>query len=144
MPVDRAERYFCFFSLVNFYSFSNLLYLGTTRTKLSASKLNESCSAFWHLPLTRIVLPPWPFFLSSSRLQNSRFFFLKISKEIGKAWRKSLTRANHASLTRPSLTSLALCFQPSSTPFVWLLARTWIRKNTECFAVYTVSKRIRF
>ena len=24
-------------------------------------------------------------------LQNSRFFFLKISKEIGKAWRKSLT-----------------------------------------------------
>ena len=28
----------------------------------------------------------------SSRLQNSRFFFLKISKEIGKAWRKSLKR----------------------------------------------------
>ena len=27
------------------------------------------------------------------RLQNSRVFFLKISKEIGKAWRKSLTRA---------------------------------------------------
>ena len=27
----------------------------------------------------------------SSRLQNSRFF-LKISKEIGKAWRKSLKR----------------------------------------------------
>ena len=26
------------------------------------------------------------------RLQNSRFFFLKISKEISKAWRKSLTR----------------------------------------------------
>ena len=28
-------------------------------------------------------------------------FFRKISKEIGKAWRKSLTRAKHASLTRP-------------------------------------------
>ena len=27
-----------------------------------------------------------------------------------------------------SLPSLALCFQPRSTPFVWLLARTWIRK----------------
>ena len=27
-------------------------------------------------------------------------FFLKISNEIGKAWRKSLTRAKHASLTR--------------------------------------------
>ena len=52
-------------------------------------------------------------------------FFLKISKEIGKARRKSLTRAN-----------LALCFKPRSTPFVWLLARTWIRKNTDCFAVY--------
>ena len=34
------------------------------------------------------------------RLQNSRFF-LKISKEIGNAWRKSLMRANRASLTRP-------------------------------------------
>jgi len=30
---------------------------------------------------------------SQSRLQNS-WFFLKISKEIGKAWRKSLTRTN--------------------------------------------------
>ena len=29
-------------------------------------------------------------------------FLLKISKEIGKAWRKSLTRAKRASLTRPS------------------------------------------
>ena len=28
-------------------------------------------------------------------------FFLKISKGIGKAWRKSLTRAKRASLTRP-------------------------------------------
>ena len=45
-------------------------------------------------------------------------FFLKISKEIGKAWRKSLTRAKRASLTRPSLPSLALCFQPHSRPFV--------------------------
>ena len=29
-------------------------------------------------------------------------FFLKISKEIGKAWLKSLTRALRASLTRPT------------------------------------------
>ena len=34
-----------------------------------------------------------------ARLQNSRFF-LKISKEIGKACRKSLTRAKRASLPR--------------------------------------------
>ena len=37
---------------------------------------------------------------STSRLQNSRFF-LKISKEISKAWRKSLARAKRASLTPP-------------------------------------------
>ena len=30
---------------------------------------------------------------------------------------------------------LALCFQPHSRPFLWLLARTWVRKNTHCFAV---------
>ena len=35
-----------------------------------------------------------------------------------------------------SLPSLALCFQPRSIPFVWLLACTWICKNTDCFAVY--------
>ena len=37
------------------------------------------------------------------RLQNSRFFFLKISKEIGKAWRKSLTRAYFWRLSPVSL-----------------------------------------
>ena len=36
---------------------------------------------------------------------------------------------------KASLPSLALCFQPRSRPFVWLLAPTWIRKNTDCFAV---------
>ena len=45
-------------------------------------------------------------------------FFLKISKEIGQAWRKR--------------------------PFVWLLARTWIRKNTDCFAVYREFKLLYF
>ena len=54
-------------------------------------------------------------------------FFLKFSKEIGKAWRKSLTRV------KPSL---ALCFQPRPRPFVWLLARSWIRRNTDCFALW--------
>ena len=46
--------------------------------------------------------------LDQNGLQNSRVFFLKISKEIGKACRKSLTRAKRASL----------CFQPRSRPFV--------------------------
>ena len=43
---------------------------------------------------------------------------------------------NGQSVFLASLPSLALCFQPHSRPFVWLLARTWIRKNTHCFAVY--------
>ena len=33
-------------------------------------------------------------------------------------------------------------FSASSRPFVWLLARTWIRKNTDCFAVYIPSPRL--
>ena len=41
-----------------------------------------------------------------------------------------------SSVTIASLHSLALCFQPRSRPFVWLFARTWIRKNTDCFAFY--------
>ena len=45
-----------------------------------------------------------------------------------KAWCKSPTRAKRASLARLART-------PRSRPFVWLLARTWIRKNTNCFAV---------
>ena len=56
------------------------------------------------------------------RLQNSRFFFLEISKEIGKAWRKSLGRAKHARREKKrllaSLPTLALSFQPRSRPFV--------------------------
>ena len=44
-------------------------------------------------------------------------FFVKISKEIGKAWRKSLMRAKRASLTRPSPVSLSV-FSLVSRPFV--------------------------
>ena len=57
-------------------------------------------------------------------------FFLKISEEISRAWRKSIMRAKLYGLTRPtaSLPSLALCFQPRSKPFTWLLSRTWISK----------------
>ena len=35
-----------------------------------------------------------------------------------------------------SLPSFALRFQPHSRHFVWLLAGTWIHKNTHCFVVY--------
>ena len=57
----------------------------------------------------------------ASRLQNSWFFFLRTSKEIGKAWRKSLARAQQSARAlharraceaRASLPSLSLCFQP--------------------------------
>ena len=61
-----------------------------------------------------------------NRLQNSRFFFLKISK-------------NRESVAWESYALEAL--EPHS---VWLLVRTWIRKNTDCFAVYFVNGRCHF
>ena len=51
-------------------------------------------------------------------------FFLKISKEIGRAWRKSLTRETREPYTpctlipNPVSLSLAVRFQPRSRPFV--------------------------
>ena len=79
-------------------------------------------------------------------------FFLKTSKEIGKAWRKGLSRARRASRRMrrekktplASLPSLALCFQFRSRPFVWLIARTWISKNTDCFANQLLHSCCRF
>ena len=38
--------------------------------------------------------------------------------------------------TRASLPSLALCFQARSRPFVWLLARTWIRIYTQKYGLF--------
>ena len=63
------------------------------------------------------------------RLQNSRFFLSKsVKKSVKRGGRKK-------TVFLASLPTLALCFQPRSRPFVSLLARTWIRKNTDCFAV---------
>ena len=65
-------------------------------------------------------------------------FFLKISKEIGKAWRKGLMLAKGASLTpcearkKKSRSLFSASFQTFCV--VWLLARTWIRKNKDSFA----------
>ena len=61
-------------------------------------------------------------------------FFLKICKEIGnrgvRVLRARGARASHArraceAYFFASLPSFALCFQPRSRPFVWLLARTF-------------------
>ena len=60
------------------------------------------------------------------RLQNSRFFSSKSVKKLVK---------RGVRVVIASLLSLTLRFQPRSRPFVWLLARTWIRKNTNCFGV---------
>ena len=46
--------------------------------------------------------------LKGYKLQNSRFFFLKIGKEIGKAWRKCLTRARRAILKSVSFQTFCL------------------------------------
>ena len=34
------------------------------------------------------------------------------------------------------------CFQPCSRHFVWLPTRIWIRKKTDCFAVYQARHRL--
>ena len=63
-------------------------------------------------------------------------FFLKISKEIGRAWRKSLTRAKRASLTRPARLSQTQSRCPFSASFqaFCLTARAYLNtQNTDCF-----------
>ena len=101
-----------------------------------------SCSGkiFINMGTTRLQNSPYLCvfkYVRVCRLQNSRFFFSKSVKKSVKrgvrVLRARSARASHAH--RASLPSLALCFQPHSRPFVWLLARTWIRKNTDCFAV---------
>ena len=71
------------------------------------------------------------------RLQNSRVFFSKSVK-------KSIKRAVRVLRVRRLSPGLPLCLQPRSRPFVWLLACTWIRKNTDCFAVYRCSNILAF
>ena len=63
-------------------------------------------------------------------------FFLKISKEIGKAWRKDLMLAREPHTVWGEKEKSRSLFSASFQTFcvVWLLARTWIRKNTDCFA----------
>ena len=53
-------------------------------------------------------------------------------------WRKSLIRARsaRASHARRAPQSRSL-FSTSFQTFCWLLARAWIRKNTDCFEVYS-------
>ena len=61
---------------------------------------------------------------SHKYIDYKQSFFLKISKEIGKVWLKSLTCAKRKKAREKknrlsaSLVSLALCFQPRSRPFV--------------------------
>ena len=57
-----------------------------------------------------------------------------------RALRARSARASHARSVSPQSRSQALSlalrlFSACSRPFVWLPARTWIRKNTDCFAV---------
>ena len=69
-----------------------------------------------------------------SRLQNSQFFFLKISKEIGKAWRKSLTRAKLASLTRPQRVPQSRSLFSASFQTFCLTVRAY--QNTQKYGLF--------
>ena len=75
-----------------------------------------------------------------SRLQNSRVFFSKsVKKSVKRGVRVLHARSARASHARRAFSvSPQSRFQPRSRPFVSLLALTWIRKNTDCFAVYTI------
>ena len=64
----------------------------------------------------------------------------KVGFFFSKSVKKSVKRGIRVEPHTPVLASLALDFQPRSRPFVWLLARTWIRKNTDYFAVYNNPK----
>ena len=88
--------------------------------------------------------------MSHNRLQNCQVFFSEsVKKSVKRGVRVLRARSAQASHAQracvarrflASLPSLALCFQPRTGYFVWLLARSWIRKNTDCFAVYSHNK----
>ena len=85
-----------------------------------------------------MVGPPLSINYGEPRLQISRFFFfLKISKEIGKACRKSLREPHTPVLA--SLPRSRSLFSASFQTFCLTARalRTWIRKNTDCLAVYS-------
>ena len=65
------------------------------------SHKGQYVASFAHMIVSGHMTVTNPLFIRLIRLKNSRFFFLKISKEIGEACRKSLTRAQRESLTRP-------------------------------------------
>ena len=65
----------------------------TERTVLSANVVKVGMEIIGNLPTYPSPKP-------TLALDCKTVFFSKISKEIGKAWRKSLTRAKRASLTR--------------------------------------------
>ena len=77
------------------------------------------------------------------------FFSKSVKKSVKRGVRVLRVRSARAGVwdkrkkKRRSLPSFALCFHPRSRPFVWLLESTWIRKNTECFAVYLVWNWVR-
>ena len=99
------------------------------------------------LPWYQFLTHPKSLVVLTSKMAGKRNFWkkkrvmdraAKYACFAGYASRASLTRPR----PRPRASSLALCFQPRSWPFVWLFARTWIRKNTDCFAVEKLSIQI--
>ena len=72
---------------------------------------------------------------SIHRLQNSRFF-LKIGKEIGKAWHKSLARASHARRACEifSVSPQSRCMVSASFQTFYLTARAHL--NTQKYGLF--------
>ena len=72
---------------------SSVLLVWKKVTISRARLISQQIMYFWY-KTGHFRITPSPRF--KTRLQNSRFFSPKISKEIGKAWRKSRARASHA------------------------------------------------
>ena len=75
---------------------SSVLLVWKKVTISRARLISQQIMYFWY-KTGHFRITPSPRF--KTRLQNSRFFSPKISKEIGKAWRKSRARASHARRT---------------------------------------------
>ena len=118
---------------------------GTPANKIAKSCQINRCQLSWtwesivRKTSLGIVETNQQSFFSKNRLQNSRFFFSKsVKKSVKRGVRVLRARSERKkTVFLASLPSLALCFQPRSRPFVWLLPRTWMLKNTDCFAVYS-------
>ena len=111
------------------------------------------CRAKYAAPLFSVILRPLVLALGiepeTFRSAVKRVDWKTVAFFFSKSVKKSVKGGVRLFHARSSRASNALrtceardCFQPRSRHFVWLLTRVWIRKNTDCFAVYQARYRL--